>query len=138
MTSSPNSKPTEATLWTCLSVPHVSGEVLGIHLVLATQKPDNVVSPQIWSNSRFKICLKVQGKEDSKAVIHCPDAAEISTTGRFFFQVGYNEVFSMGQSAWCGADYLEAEEFVKKDVESVEVISNTGTVLYEKSRKPRR
>ncbi|MBE6877103.1 MAG: type VII secretion protein EssC, partial [Ruminococcus sp.] len=112
------------------------GRSLGIHLVLATQKPDNVVSPQIWSNSRFKICLKVQGKEDSKAVIHCPDAAEISTTGRFFFQVGYNEVFSMGQSAWCGADYLEAEEFVKKDVESVEVISNTGTVLYEKSRKP--
>ena len=112
------------------------GRSLGIHLVLATQKPDSVVSPQIWSNSRFKICLKVQGKEDSKAVIHCPDAAEISTTGRFFFQVGYNEVFSMGQSAWCGADYIEAEDFIKNDVESIEVIGNTGTVLYEKSRKP--
>ncbi len=113
------------------------GRSLGIHLILATQKPDSVVSPQIWSNSRFKICLKVQGREDSKAVIQCPDAAEISTTGRFFFQVGYNEVFSMGQSAWCGADYVETEEFVKNDVESVEVISNTGTVVYEKSRKPK-
>ena len=112
------------------------GRSLGVHLILATQKPDSVVSPQIWSNSRFKICLKVQGKEDSKAVIHCPDAAEISTTGRFFFQVGYNEVFSMGQSAWCGADYIEADEFVKSDVESAEVISRTGAVLYEKSRKP--
>ena len=112
------------------------GRSLGVHLILATQKPDSVVSPQIWSNSRFKICLKVQGKEDSKAVIHCPDAAEISTTGRFFFQVGYNEVFSMGQSAWCGADYVEADEFVKSDVESAEVISRTGAVLYEKSRKP--
>ena len=112
------------------------GRSLGVHLILATQKPDSVVSPQIWSNSRFKICLKVQGKEDSKAVIHCPDAAEISTTGRFFFQVGYNEVFSMGQSAWCGADYLEADDFVKNDVESVEIINNTGTVLYEKIRKP--
>ena len=114
------------------------GRSLGVHLILATQKPDSVVSPQIWSNSRFKICLKVQGKEDSKAVIHCPDAAEISTTGRFFFQVGYNEVFSMGQSAWCGADYIESEEFIKNDVESIEVINNTGSVLYEKSRKAER
>lgn len=112
------------------------GRSLGVHLILATQKPDSVVSPQIWSNSRFKICLKVQGKEDSKAVIHCPDAAEISTTGRFFFQVGYNEVFSMGQSAWCGADYVESSEFVKSDIEAAEVISRTGAVLYEKSRKP--
>lgn len=112
------------------------GRSLGVHLILATQKPDSVVSPQIWSNSRFKICLKVQGKEDSKAVIQCPDAAEISTTGRFFFQVGYNEVFSMGQSAWCGADYIEAEDFVKSDVESAEIIGNTGNVIYEKSRKP--
>ena len=111
------------------------GRSLGVHLILATQKPDSVVSPQIWSNSRFKICLKVQGKEDSKAVIHCPDAAEISTTGRFFFQVGYNEVFSMGQSAWCGADYTESDDFVKNDVESVEIINNTGTVLYEKIKK---
>ena len=111
------------------------GRSLGVHLILATQKPDSVVSPQIWSNSRFKICLKVQGKEDSKAVIHCADAAEISATGRFFFQVGYNEVFSMGQSAWCGADYIEADDFVKNEVEAVEIINNTGTVLYEKVRR---
>lgn len=112
------------------------GRSLGIHLILATQKPDSVVSPQIWSNSRFKICLKVQEKEDSRAVIHCPDAAEISTTGRFYFQVGYNEVFSMAQSAWCGADYIESDGFVRNDIGSVEVISNTGTAVYEKSHKP--
>lgn len=111
------------------------GRSLGIHLILATQKPDAVVSPQIWSNSRFKICLKVQEKEDSRAVIHCPDAAEISTTGRFFFQVGYNEVFSMGQSAWCGADYIESDDFVRNDIGTVEVIGNTGTAVYEKTRK---
>ncbi len=112
------------------------GRSLGIHLILATQKPDSVVSPQIWSNSRFKICLKVQEKEDSRAVIHCPDAAEINTTGRFYFQVGYNEVFSMAQSAWCGADYIESDGFVRNDIGTVEVIGNTGTAVYEKSRKP--
>ena len=42
------------------------GRSLGIHLILATQKPSGVVSPQIWSNSRFRVCLKVLDQEDSK------------------------------------------------------------------------
>ncbi len=35
------------------------GRSLGIHLILATQKPSGVVDDQIWSNSRFRVCLKV-------------------------------------------------------------------------------
>ena len=35
------------------------GRSLGVHLILATQKPSGVVDDQIWSNSRFKIALKV-------------------------------------------------------------------------------
>lgn len=31
------------------------GRSLGVHLILATQKPSGVVNDQIWSNSRFKI-----------------------------------------------------------------------------------
>ncbi|MDO5559700.1 MAG: type VII secretion protein EssC [Oscillospiraceae bacterium] len=111
------------------------GRSLGVHLILATQKPDSVVSPQIWSNSRFKICLKVQDRSDSMAVINRPEAAEISTTGKFYLQVGYNEFFSMGQSAWCGADYIPSDDFVSEDVESVEMINNTGMVICEKKRK---
>ena len=41
------------------------GRSLGVHLILATQKPAGQVNEQIWSNSRFKLCLKVQSKEDS-------------------------------------------------------------------------
>lgn len=108
------------------------GRSLGVHLILATQKPDSVVSPQIWSNSRFKICLKVQDKADSTAVIHCPDAAELKTTGRFYLQVGYNEQFSLGQSAWCGADYTGVNRKYAEKERSAELISSTGTVLCEK------
>lgn len=36
------------------------GRSLGVHLILATQKPNGVVNDQIWSNSRFRVCLKVQ------------------------------------------------------------------------------
>ncbi|MBR4454720.1 MAG: hypothetical protein IKS32_00685 [Solobacterium sp.] len=60
------------------------GRSLGIHMILATQKPGGIVDEQIWSNCRFKICLKVQEKADSSEMIHCPDAAWISRPGEGF------------------------------------------------------
>ena len=56
------------------------GRSLGVHLILATQKPAGQVDEQIWSNSRFKLCLKVQGPEDSNEVLKSPLAAEIKRT----------------------------------------------------------
>ena len=41
------------------------GRSLGIHLLLATQKPFGVVDEQIWSNARFRLCLKVADRNDS-------------------------------------------------------------------------
>lgn len=58
------------------------GRSLGVHLILATQKPSGVVDGQIWSNSKFKLCLKVQSKEDSNEVLKTPLAAEIKEPGR--------------------------------------------------------
>ena len=51
------------------------GRSLGVHLILATQKPSGVVDDQIWSNSRFKIALKVADRSDSNEMLHTPDAA---------------------------------------------------------------
>ncbi|MCI3924742.1 type VII secretion protein EssC [Paenibacillus sp. TRM 82003] len=78
------------------------GRTLGIHLILATQKPAGVVDNQIWSNSKFKLCLKVQTREDSNEVIKTPLAAEIVEPGRAYFQVGNNEIFDLFQSAYSG------------------------------------
>lgn len=79
------------------------GRTLGIHLILATQKPAGVVDAQIWSNSKFKLCLKVQTREDSTEVLKTPLAAEIVEPGRAYFQVGNNEIFELFQSAYSGA-----------------------------------
>lgn len=79
------------------------GRSLGVHLILATQKPSGQVNEQIWSNSRFKLCLKVQGKEDSNEVLKSPLAAEIKEPGRAYLQVGNNEIFELFQSAYSGA-----------------------------------
>ena len=81
------------------------GRSLGVHLILATQKPSGVVNDQIWSNTKFRVCLKVQDESDSKEMLKKPDAAAIKQTGRFYLQVGYDEYFALGQSAWCGAKY---------------------------------
>ncbi|KPV60969.1 signal peptide protein [Paenibacillus sp. A3] len=105
------------------------GRSLGIHLILATQKPSGVVDDQIWSNSKFRICLKVQEKADSMDVIKRPDAAELSVTGRFYVQVGFNELFELGQSAWGGAPYYPTDRVEKAKDESVTVIDNLGRVV---------
>lgn len=81
------------------------GRSLGVHLILATQKPSGVVDPQIWSNSKFKICLKVQDAPDSNEMLKRPDAADLVEVGRYYLQVGNDEYFELAQSAWCGAEY---------------------------------
>ena len=107
------------------------GRSLGVHLILATQKPSGVVNDQIWANSKFKICLKVQDKSDSMEMLKRPEAASIKETGRFYLQVGYNEYFDIGQSGWAGAKYLPSDRVVKKVDNSISFIDNLGNIYKE-------
>ena len=105
------------------------GRSLGIHLILATQKPSGVVNDQIWANSRFKVCLRVQEKSDSMEMLKRPEAASIKETGRFYLQVGYDELFEIGQSGWSGAKYTPSDKIQKRIDESINYIDNTGYVI---------
>ncbi|MCI8575159.1 MAG: type VII secretion protein EssC [Bacilli bacterium] len=108
------------------------GRSLGVHLILATQKPGGVVDAQIWSNTRFRVCLKVQDTSDSQEVLKKPDAAYLKRTGRFYLQVGYDEVYTLGQSAWAGGQYYPNTTF-KKDVDaSVNTINNIAYITTTK------
>lgn len=111
------------------------GRSLGVHLILATQKPAGQVNEQIWSNSKFKLCLKVQTKEDSNEVIKSPLAAEIKEPGRAYLQVGNNEIFDLFQSAYSGAPAQNDEtntnkEFFVKEVE----LSGKRKVVYQQQK----
>lgn len=113
------------------------GRSLGVHLILATQKPSGVVNDQIWSNTKFRICLRVADKNDSIEMLKRPEAAEIRNTGRFYLQVGYNELFAMGQSAWCGAEYVPKDEVVIEEEKSVQFIDSVGQIMLNaKLKKP--
>lgn len=111
------------------------GRSLGVHLILATQKPSGQVNEQIWSNSRFKLCLKVQSKEDSNEVLKSPLAAEIKEPGRAYLQVGNNEVFELFQSAYSGAPEKTDDSSVKEF--TIHSLTSCGrrTPVYVQKRK---
>lgn len=102
------------------------GRSLGVHLILATQKPTGVVNDQILSNTRFRICMKVQDRSDSMSMIGKPDAAFITKTGRFYLQVGMDELYLLGQSAWSGADATDKEDYTLEPDRAIEVLNNQG------------
>lgn len=113
------------------------GRSLGVHLILATQKPSGVVDDQIWSNSKFKLCLKVQNKEDSNEVLKSPLAAEIKEPGRAYLQVGNNEIFELFQSAYSGAGADNSQIGIVKEyvVYDVDLFGKRKIVFNQKNEK---
>jgi S-DNA-T family DNA segregation ATPase FtsK/SpoIIIE len=102
------------------------GRTLGVHLLLATQKPAGVVDEKIWTNSRFRICLRVQDDADSREMIDMPDASKINVPGRGYLMVGKKEILEFFQSAWSGAAYDPAEESNKEEVD-LALVNLNGT-----------
>ena len=66
------------------------GRSLGIHLILATQRPGGVVSPEIRANTNLRIALRVTDASESTDVIDAPDAGSISKAnpGRAYVRLG--------------------------------------------------
>lgn len=81
------------------------GRSLGVHLILATQKPDGVVNDQIDANSKSKVALKMSDEANSRALIKTGDAAHITNAGRGYLRVGESEVYELFQSGYGGVDY---------------------------------
>ena len=100
------------------------GRSLGVHLILATQKPNGIVDDNIWSNTRFRLCLRVQDRQDSNDVLHKPDAAYLTQAGRCYMQVGNDEIYEVFQSGWSGAIYDEDPTSGHQELASI--WSNTG------------
>lgn len=111
------------------------GRSLGIHLILATQKPAGVVDDEIWSNSRFRLCLKVQDKGDSQEMIKRPEAAFITNPGRGYLQVGNDEIFELFQSGYSGGNYEPQEVLKNKEKTEIEMIDFIGRDITVKKKK---
>jgi S-DNA-T family DNA segregation ATPase FtsK/SpoIIIE len=65
------------------------GRSLGIHLVLATQRPAGVINDKIRANTNLRIALRFIDQTDSRDVIGSPAAAQAGLPpGRAFAKVG--------------------------------------------------
>src|SRR5690606_40473825 len=83
------------------------GRSLGLHLILGTQSPMDVITEEMNANLQFRICLRVQNIEASRAMLRRPDAAYLPAgwPGRGYFQVGERGFFKEFQTAYVGGDY---------------------------------
>ncbi len=113
------------------------GRSLGVHLILATQKPAGIVDEQIRSNSKFRLCLRVQDKSDSQDMLKRPDAAYITQAGRAFFQVGNDEIFEEFQSGWSGASYEPEIPYTDEKNNEVRMINLWGRPIVIASQHKR-
>ncbi|MEU6442676.1 FtsK/SpoIIIE domain-containing protein [Streptomyces sp. NPDC047046] len=79
------------------------GRSLGVHLILATQRPAGVVSADIRANTNLRIALRVTDGSESSDVIDAPDAGAISksTPGRAYIRSGAQSLVGV-QSARIG------------------------------------
>ncbi|WP_166353186.1 FtsK/SpoIIIE domain-containing protein [Phytoactinopolyspora limicola] len=79
------------------------GRSLGVHLILATQRPAGVVSAEIKSNTNLRIALRVTDRADSQDVIESGESAEIpkSLPGRAYARLGHSSLVQF-QSARVG------------------------------------
>lgn len=116
----------------------VVGRALGIHLVLATQKPSGIVDDQIEANTRLRLCLKVQSVGDSREMLKTPDAAMITQAGRAYMKIGNGEYYEQFQSYWSGAPYLGDSAEKVESGNSIRIVGLNGerikTVTDEKTR----
>jgi DNA segregation ATPase FtsK/SpoIIIE, S-DNA-T family len=70
------------------------GRSLGVHMLLATQRPSGAVNENIRANTNLRVCLRVQTPQDSSDVIDSPAAARIprNQPGRAQVRLGPSEL----------------------------------------------
>ncbi|HSH60788.1 MAG TPA: FtsK/SpoIIIE domain-containing protein, partial [Acidimicrobiales bacterium] len=86
------------------------GRALGMHLILATQSPQGIVSEKIRANVGVRVCLRVAKPDESRDVIEVSDAASLDnhTPGRALLRTGSQ--LTECQTAWVGWVTAATEE----------------------------
>lgn len=80
------------------------GRSLGIHIVLATQRPSGIVNAQIRANVNARLCLRTLGPEDAEAVVDStrPAFIPVDLRGRCYARLDAGPVLEF-QTAWASA-----------------------------------
>ena len=96
------------------------GRSLGVHLILATQRPSGSVNDNILANTNLRISLRMLDSIESKTIIGVGSAAEIPLPlkGRGFAKLGPRDLIEF-QSAFTGAPLTQENEAIPVIVEQL-------------------
>lgn len=80
------------------------GRSMGVHMVLATQKPAGVITAQIEANTNIRVALRVANDHESSDIIGSSAAADIDTgsPGRAYLKIGGGDHIEQFQSTFVG------------------------------------
>lgn len=95
------------------------GRTLGVHMILATQRPAGVVNDDILANTNMRVALRVQSREDSSNVIGVPNASAIGREqrGRAYVKLGQDDITPVQTALVTGR--VEEEEAVELELSDV-------------------
>ncbi len=90
------------------------GRSLGVHVVLATQRPGGKVGADLRANLNLRVCLRVNSAEESNDVIDVPDAGRLSRhrPGRGYLRAGHGDLtgFQAARIGWPRLAESDADE----------------------------
>ena len=91
------------------------GRSLGVHMILATQRPGGAVNDNIRANTNLRISLRVQEAAESADIVGSPLAASIGRkqAGRGYVRLGAAEVFPFQAALVTGVTKKEEQAPVK-------------------------
>ena len=91
------------------------GRTLGVHMILATQRPAGVVNDDILANTNLRVALRVQSREDSNNVIGVPDAAAIANAqkGRAYVKLGQDDITPVQTALVTGAAQKDQDNAIE-------------------------
>jgi S-DNA-T family DNA segregation ATPase FtsK/SpoIIIE len=91
------------------------GRSLGVHMILATQRPGGAVNNSIRANTNLRISLRVQDVAESVDVLNSPLAAAIARyqAGRGYLRLGPSEVFPFQTALVTGTTVAQASTGVR-------------------------
>lgn len=97
------------------------GRSLGIHLIMATQRPAGVIKDNLRANTNLRVALRMADEADSRDVVDDPIAATFSPTipGRAIAKTGPGRLVPF-QSAYAGG-WTGADEAAVADVRVAEL-----------------
>lgn len=110
------------------------GRSLGLHLILATQRPAGVIKDNLRANTNLRVALRMNDESDSKDVLGLPLAAgfDPAIPGRGAARTGPGRI-TMFQTGYAGGRTTGAKPKAQIDVESL--VMGAGA-RWEKPEEP--